>query len=263
MSSRMEKYYKTNSNIKRRSIKNEELYRTIYDVGEYSNIEGIANIEKKNEIDLTQIRELLKSVESNSRETSRQVATPKTETKDVSVAVMDEEHKSYDIKDVLNKAKDERTEKTSEYHQLSNTQFNILKKIKIDEPLSEEEDQGLKELIHTITNTSMLNKLEDRELSLNLLSSLKDSENTITNEKSYIDNLINDEEKKPEEVKSKIDEIDKSFFTSSLGFCDEDFEDLKDIKKTLKKNTFFIKSLTFLLVAIIIGVVIYIVYNIL
>ncbi|MDD2518539.1 MAG: hypothetical protein PHI05_00320 [Bacilli bacterium] len=262
MSSRMEKYYKTNSNIKRRSVKNEELYRTIYDDGEYSNIEGIANIEKKNEIDLTQIRELLKSVETNGRETSKPVVTPKTETKDTSIALMDEEHKSYDIKDVLNKAKDERTDKSSEYHQLSNTQFNILKKIKIDEPLSEEEDQGLKELIHTITNTSMLNKLEDRELSLNLLSSLKDSENTLINEKSYIDNMIDDEEQK-EEVKSKVDEIDKSFFTSSLGFCDEDFEDLKDIKKTLRKNTFFIKSLTFLLVAIIIGVIIYVVYNIL
>ncbi|MFA5604114.1 MAG: hypothetical protein WDA12_04640 [Bacilli bacterium] len=263
MSSRMEKYYKTNSNIKRRSVKNEDLYRTIYDVGEYSNIEGIANIEKKNEIDLTQIRELLKSVETNGREASKPIVSPKTEIEDVSVAVMDEEQKSYDIKDVLNKAKDERTEKTSEYHQLSNTQFNILKKIKIDEPLSEEEDQGLKELIHTITNTSMLNKLEDRELSLNLLSSLKDSENTLIKEKSHIDSVIENEEPKKEEEKSKIDAIDKSFFTSSLGFCDEDFEDLKDIKKTLKKNTFFIKSLTFLLVSIIIGVIIYVVYNIL
>ena len=51
--SRMEKYYRTNSNIKSRSLKNEKLYRTIYDVGEYTNIEGIARAEKTNQIDLT------------------------------------------------------------------------------------------------------------------------------------------------------------------------------------------------------------------
>ena len=57
---RMEKYYKSSSKVSSRCLKNEELYRTIYDASEYTNIEGIASIEKTNQIDLTQIQEFLK-----------------------------------------------------------------------------------------------------------------------------------------------------------------------------------------------------------
>ena len=78
MGSRMEKYYRTNSNIKSRSLKNEKLYRTIYDVGEYTNIEGIASIEKTNQIDLTQIQELLKSAQKQNQRCTNQCLQKRT-----------------------------------------------------------------------------------------------------------------------------------------------------------------------------------------
>ncbi len=257
MSSRMERYYKTNNRVKSRAIKNADLYKTIYDVGEYTNIEGIASIEKTNQIDLEQIRQLLKSVEPKENTQTRETPTySKESAKKFTTSIIDNEEKSYDIRDVLNKAKTERGETNNDYRQLDNTQHNILKKIKIDEPI---EEQELKELIHTITNTSMLNKMEDRELSLNLLSSLQSSEHTMANESKMI------EENKNKYATSKcdtlIDEIDKSFFTSSMNFSEEDFEDLEDIKKNLKQNNILIKILTFILIAVVVSVILYIAYN--
>ena len=126
MGSRMEKYYRTNSNIKSRSLKNEKLYRTIYDVGEYTNIEGIASIEKTNQIDLTQIQELLKSAQKTKPE--MRINAYKKEPLNVGISLMEDEEKIYDIRDVLNKAKMERGEKPEDYRQLNNTQYDILKR---------------------------------------------------------------------------------------------------------------------------------------
>ena len=248
---RMEKYYKSSSKVSSRCLKNEELYRTIYDASEYTNIEGIASIEKTNQIDLTQIQEFLKKTEKKEEPEIDDNVNSLKETPKIQTPVMDDEIKTYDIRDVLNKAKTERPQQNTEHYQLNNTHYNIFKKIKMEEPASEQE---LKELIHTITNTSMLNKLEDRELSLNLLSSLQAGEETMIREKQELE--------EQEKTDINIDQIDKSFFTSGLNFCDEDFEDLKDLNKNLKKSNFLIKALTFLIILIIISVVIYVIYTI-
>ncbi len=248
---RMEKYYKLNNDVNSRCLKNQELYHTIYDTSEYTNIEGIANIEKTNQIDLTQIHELLKQVEPKKEsQISQAVTRRREETPTTTATILEDENKNYDIRDVLTKAKTERPPKDPGHYQLNNTHYNIFKKIKLEEPDSPEE---LKELIHTITNTSMLNKLEDRDLSLNLLSSLQASEETMIREKEELKNQ--------DKTDVNIDQIDKSFFTSSLNFCEEDFEDLKDIKKTLKKNNFLIKALTSLLIITILSIIIYFLYN--
>ena len=44
MASRMERYYKQGNTRLKRSERNQELYRDIYDSASYSNIEGIATI---------------------------------------------------------------------------------------------------------------------------------------------------------------------------------------------------------------------------
>lgn len=248
---RMEKYYKSSSKVSSRCLKNEELYRTIYDTSEYTNIEGIASIEKTNQIDLTQIQEFLKKMENKEEPKIDDNVNKPKEIHKTQTSVMDDEVKNYDIRDVLNKAKTERPQQNMEHYQLNNTHYNIFKKIKMEELASEQE---LKELIHTITNTSMLNKLEDRELSLNLLSSLQAGEETMIREKQELE--------EQEKTDINIDQIDKSFFTSGLNFCDEDFEDLKDLNKNLKKSNFLIKALTFLIIFIIIAAVIYFIYTI-
>ena len=60
MASRMDRYYKTEIVSRERSSKNKSLYKEIDELDNYSNIEGVANIENSNEIDISKVREMLK-----------------------------------------------------------------------------------------------------------------------------------------------------------------------------------------------------------
>ena len=60
------------------------------------------------------------------------------------------------------------------------------------------------------------------------------------------------EEKLEETKETPIkEELDKSFYTSSMGFSDDDFEDLKQIKDDVKTNNILTKILIVILVLII------------
>lgn len=245
----MEKYYRT-ENTKTRSNRNEELYEKIYDMGDYSNIEGIADIEKTNEIDIRKIKELLKEKEQTKVE--RSIVK---EVESVEIDESFEEEKNYDIREILNKAKSSRVESENIPRRLNDTQYNILKSLKIKDKINDdnflEEENELKELINTITNTSMLNKLGDKELSLNMFEDLRSSGNTIVLQEPTLETVESNE---------KI-ELDKSFYTSSLNFKEEDFEELKEINNTLKKNNTLIKVLLTFLVLIIISIIVFVVIN--
>ena len=120
----------------------------------------------------------------------------------------------------------------------------------------------LKELIDTISSTSMLNSMTDKELSLDLLDDLKSTENTSVADKNSIKKLL-EEAKKNDEKKETKTEIDKSFYTSSLGFKEEDFEELTDIKNNLKTNNILIKILLAILtISFLVGAVI-LIFNLL
>ena len=176
MVSRMEKYYKNSSEVKQRSQKNKDLYHNIYDYGEYSNIEGIATIDKNNEVDITKIKNTIKNRENYKREKQyRQITNKKEDYVDTEISHEFEkkEQKSYDIRDVLNKAKDKKNIDNS-YRSLDNTSYNILKNLELGEDkrknYKDYDDDELKELINTITSTSMLNQMDDKELGLNMLN---------------------------------------------------------------------------------------------
>lgn len=251
MPSRMEKYYNNSDNANSRSSRNSNLYNNLYDGGEYSNVEGIATIEKKDEVDIDKIRELLRSHEELKNGTKPVV---KRQVQRVSYEEPKVEERNYDIMDVLTKAKDD-YEDDNKSRSLKNTQYNILKNINIkEEPLDNEE--SLKELINTITNTSVLNKLGDKDLSLNLLDDLKSSDNTMIGAKGTNDIFKTEIESSTEEH-----EMDKSFYTSSLNFGEKDFEQLNDIKHSLKKNNVLITILVLVVLVIVIGGILFVLYN--
>ena len=249
MASRMEKYHSNVSSSGRRSVRNESLYKDMYENTEYSNIEKVATMEKTNEISLEQIKELLKE-----REDKKNYSTVK---KEVPRVYQDPtEDRSYDIRDILVKAKDEHVD-DNKNRSLKNTQYNILKNINIKEKL-DEYDQS--ELEKTLVNTSVLKNIDDNELSLDMLSDLKSTGNTIV-EKTNVGDLL----KEVQEAKDKYqphedDGLDKSFYTSSLNFKDEDFEQLKDLQDSIDSNNKMIKVLFFLLflvIAFVVGFVLY------
>ena len=57
------------------------------------------------------------------------------------------------------------------------------------------------------------------------------------------------------------EEMDKSLFTSSLGFTSKDFEDLNDIKHEVKKNGILVKILLFVFLVIIVTSCIFLSYS--
>lgn len=249
MASRMEKYHSNVSSTGKRSVRNEELYKDIYENSEYSNysnIEKVATIEKTNEISLEQIRELLKEREEKRKETPIKREIPK-----ISKPVSD---RNYDIRDVLIKAKDEHVIDNTN-RSLKNTQYNILKNINLNDSLNGN-DQS--ELEKTLVNTSVLKNIDDNELSLDMLSDLKSTGDTVVEDTNLL--------KEVQEAKDKYevhddDGLDKSFYTSSLNFKDEDFEQLKDLQDSIESNNKMIKILFFLLFLVIAGIVGYILFK--
>ncbi len=252
MASRMEKYHSGTSQSGTRSVRNESLYKNIYENAEYSNIEGIATLEKTNEISLEQIRELLKereSIKKRNNMVSREVR--KTYSEPV-------EEKNYDIRDVLIKAKDNHVEDT-ENRSLRNTQYNILKGINIDDNNVYNEQ----EIENTLVNTSVLKGIDDKELSLDMLSDLKSTGNTVVNKTNSALLLKEVQEAKDKYQVKDDDGLDKSFYTSSLNFKDEDFEQLKDLQDSIESNNKLIKVLFFLFTLVVLGIVGFIVYKVL
>jgi hypothetical protein len=256
----MDRYYNDSYESNNRSDKNQDLYRKIYEDGGYSNIEGIANIEKTNEIDISKIKELLKSREEyQHRKKYQQLLNNNEDYPRFEEPTLEDEEKNYDLNDILSKAHDERNSNDESYHSLRNTQYNILKSIKVDSdqhvnPV--ENDEELKELINTITSTSMLNKLGDKELSLDILDELKSSGDTIIEGSAAAANILKKAKDEDEEDTTDSIPIDKSFFTNGLKIKDDDFEDvdLKDINTNLKKNNKLIKTILIILgIVIVVG----------
>lgn len=254
--SRMDRY-KGEGNSNLRSRKNQDLYKNIYESGEYSNIEGIATIDKSNEVDITKVKKMLKNREDYQKQkelidiNKKEKEIPKYE-----VFELEDEEKVYDIRDILTKAKVNKP--TSEYQSLNNINFEILKELK-EKHQKENEKNSIHEMLDEIANTSKYNKLTDSELGLDMFSDLQS--NTVVQDKESIKKVLNEVKKNELEKGNTNTNIDKSFFTSSLNFGKEDFDELNDLKKSVKKNNNLVKVLIYILLLVVTGIIVYLVFN--
>lgn len=245
MPTRMDRYRTENLDSEEevsRITKNEELYKNIYADRQYSNIEGIASISKSNEIDIDKLKEMLRRKEEREERKYRTAEV-------VPVQKLEDEfekQRAYDINEAIDKAKKENHEdnryrslKSVDLEFLKSLNLNDLREIKDNDEIKEE----LAELIHTITSTKALNKLGDKELSLEMLSELKPTGNTVMDTRGDLKEAIkrekiNQEEKKTEET---------AFFTTNNLFKKEDFESLGEIHDSIKENNKTIRILMFIL----------------
>ena len=69
------------------------------------------------------------------------------------------------------------------------------------------------------------------------------------------------EEEKQKKTEENTMELDKSFYTSSLGFTQSDFEELKNINHNIKKSNKFIIILLVVLIVLFMGVVAFLLLN--
>lgn len=241
MATRMQRY--KNDGLNRRSQRNKELYKDIYEYGEYSNIEGITSMGKTNEVDIEKVKALLESRDDSSK---RRVKAEIKEMKDEPVFEEKGEEKNYDIRDILSKAR-ETMPKDDKERVLRDSKYEFLNKVAADTK-KDDDDGDLKELINTITSTSMLNKLSDEALAGELFGDLIDDEKKSDSKslKEYI---------KETENKALENSLDKSFFTSSLNLSKSDF--ISEEKKKTSVVSIIIIIILVIFIVLCSGVLIY------
>ena len=261
MASRMDRYNEKTTS-KSRSEMNQDLYKTIYDMGEYSNIEGIATLDKTNEIDIRKIKELLQNREDYQKQKKYQNLIKQEEMPTITPLEPETPEKNYDIRDVLTKAKSERIDTDESYYNFKKQNYHILEEIDARKKDNDDQEKAdIKDLINTITNTSLINKLDDEALSLDMLEDLKSTGDTVVEEPATVTKILDETIPKAKDDEDTTTNLDKSFFTSSLNFTNSDFEELKEMTDTIKKNSLWLKVFVLLIGICVMTFLVYLVFR--
>ena len=260
MASRMDRYYNSSNSSMERSRKNKDLYKRVHNESR-SEIDSLKSVSRANEIDLSKLKSIVSDREAYKKErklrqtidkSSINIYIPSKKDNIESYDIMDvepsklevekeiEEPKNYDLSDVLNKALDDYNESDSKNRNLKNLEYTDLNNLNLHKKEYKNSELELKDMIKSIHNTSNLNKLGDDAL---LLDSLK--ADTMVGDSS-IKKVI--EQDKEEIKKDDTKELDKSFFTNTFDFDDEDFDELL-ARKHSKKKKIIIAIIICLLVA--------------
>ncbi len=253
MSSRMERYYKKETQGNSRTKRNTRLYNSIYSYGKYSNIEGIASIDNTNEIDITKVKKMLDNREKYQAERRyRRLTNDDKQVQDLPVMhskYKEDNDRTYDIMDVLTKAK-EKKEPDDKERVLSKTSYDVLKSLDLKRNTNRRDlyDDGLDSMVQTISNTSALNKLDDASLAADMFSDLQGhNENTQVGKIGDIKELI-----KTQQYDKKEQTMDNSFFTSDLKLKKKDFIGYgEEEKKGSVFKTIFVTILILGIIAVI------------
>lgn len=275
MNTRMDRY-RTNDETETslsRVNKNAELYNEVKrsELSRVHNNTNVRVIEHNGKtIDLDKIRKYIEDDKPVTRERKRVIpeSIPQKEEK------KEESKKVYDINSVLEKARENRelNYENERYKKLRETEYDILSKIKMyeeseleskEEDLLNTEERTLVDLINTVTiqrgevnlleelmgeeNDEVTGPIEEEVEKNDIVKELE--EKTLT-EKEITRELVN--------LKEKIEDIDKSFYTNSMSFSKEDFEGFEELEKSVKKSSVLTSVMIVLLVIFIMITLIFI-----
>lgn len=230
MGSRMDKY-NNDSNIPKRSVKNQELYKQIYNA--YDEFENLVVPSNVKEIDLSDLRK-----EITSRNDYKQVkefrsitnTNNKVVRKEIVLEEQKKENEIYDINELLNKAvKDKKPDGVSE-NIISSDSY--LKRLKLDDTRTNLD--MVKDIYENIKReTAEENEsdslLKTANLSLEILSDLKgDNDNTI------VEAPIKDE---------FLPESSSQFYSNEYKFSKKDFENNR-MESSNKEDDFYDNELS-------------------
>lgn len=257
MNSRMDKYKKNDNveDIPKRSDKNQELYRQIYNA--YDEFENLVVPSNSKEINLNDLDKVINSrsdyhkkreYEEISRTNNNVIKREKA------ILKQKEENEVYDIKELLNKAVSEKKEQEGESKK-NMVQGDYLKKLNLDNRNTEA--SKIKEMFKEMQEENLnedVSLLETANLSLEILSDLKGD-----NEETCINPPIKEEEL-PDDYK------DDDFYSNKYHFSKSDFEgrdksdDFLDIKKSKDKGKYFLKVLSLIFGILLVIIIIIIIY---
>lgn len=210
MKSRMEKYndptYSTMSRTKRNSSIYSNMDMEDIKIKTGNNARVIADASK--EIDMDKILKYINSME----EKKERVNITLDDYKDNEISPIKKETKDYDINSVLSRARDNRNKDYSneKYKKLDNSEYNILKNIKVEENKNEEEANDIdlntseKTIVKLIDDLSKTKKMEKSELLGELMG---DNENTVVLGAKDLEEEVNDLSNKIDEAKRPLEEL--------------------------------------------------------
>ena len=256
MASRMDRYqYSEEENS--RASKNSSLYEDIYEEKGYDELNtDVKNINvdtlsmtTSHQIDIAEVKALLEKRDAyqKNRQIVKELPTITRENR-----IYEEETKNYNINDVLSKAREEKKE---EYRprSLADTQILTLQELVTKKDYSNKsklDDEEVKDLVDTIYKNNLLDD--------GLLDDLKSSGNTIAN--PDIKEILKEKKKEIENNNDDVESVDKTFYTSSLGFKKSDFEDndekFTDSSKGSKIATFFLILSCLIFIVLIVYIII-------
>lgn len=230
MASRMDRY----RNDVGRSVRNQDIYKQMEDLGTYTNIEGIANIEDNNEVNISKIKEMLKNRENYQKEKRYRDLLNNEEKAENLKKDIEEIERKYDIKDVLSEALKTRNITENDNHKFESSKYDILQEL-VDKKNNE----------------------QNSDIALNLFEDLKENpeDKGLTTKELTIKQVI-ESSKEPKE-----EEMDQTFFTNSLSLTSNDFEELKEMQTDLKQNNLLLKILVILFGLIILSVILFLLFK--
>ena len=254
MEKRMDKYLEKNKKVPSRIMKNRDLYQKA--TSEYGEFEHLVVPSNEKAIDLSDLKKELNSrSDYQNYKEYKDIIDDHDSNKVIRKEKIQEERKHeneiYDIKELLNKAVEEKKEKPTNETTLTNEDY--LKKLDLDSDKTNIEQ--VKEMYGEIEEES---KEEDTaliktaNLSLDILSDLKGD-----NDETIVTPPIKEEEL-PDDLK------DDTFYSDSYKFSKSDFEDKDDDNEDLEEKQdngnrkFFFKILMLIFgISLIVIIIIY------
>ena len=251
MNSRMDKYAET-PNLKSRAEKNKDLYEQIktsdidkFDIASNATVIG----EDISRIDVDKVKDML---DKRYRDEYDKRSLKFREQDEEIIEDKKYDTKEYDINAILEKAKktqnvDYEKERLKKVH---DTQYDILKKLNIDETteeVMEDSEENIVNLINTITNLELQNSKKNSTgatTALDLLSDLSDNDTNTVYKTMELDK---------EEISTKTEE---NLDEEDLSIEDK-YDDFKELEKDLKSNNIAIKvvGIVFVIILIILAVI--------
>ena len=210
MGSRMDKYNNDNS-IPKRSDKNKELYRQIYNA--YDEFENLVVPSNVKEIDLSSLKKEVTSRDEYKKiKDYTDITNNKVIRKERVIEKQKKENEIYDINELLNKAVKDKKQDNIVENTMSSDSY--LKKLRLDDTRTNLD--MVKEMYEDIkkeTEDESEDLLRTANLSLDILSDLRGE-----NDDTMIQAPIKDE---------FLSDDDKKFYSKELKFSKKDFEDKK------------------------------------
>ena len=218
MGSRMDKY-NSDSNIPKRSDKNKELYRQIYNA--YDDFENLVVPSNVKEIDISNLKKEITSRDEYKKiKDYSEITNNKVVRKEIIIEEQKKENEIYDINEILNKAVKDNKKEVENVQSISSDSY--LKRLKLDD--TKTNIDLVKEMYDDIqkeTEDESENLLKTANFSLDILSDLRGE-----NDDTRIQAPIKDE---------FLPEDNKKFYSSEFKFSKKDFDD-KDTEKNILKE---------------------------